>query len=67
MIVYAVAVYFIIGAILALKYLCQEGKYEHPLDGIAIAAIVFVAAPIVIVYLTIKNMVIWLKLWKKKS
>lgn len=67
MIVYAVAIYFLIGAILALKYFCQEGKYERPLEGIAIAAIVFVAAPVAIVYLTIKNMVIWFKLWKKKS
>lgn len=66
MIVYAIAIYFIIGVILALKYLCQEGKYEHPLEGIAIAAIVFVAAPAAIVYHTIKNMVIWFKLWKKK-
>lgn len=67
MIVYAVAIYFIIGAILALKYFCQEGKYERPLDGIAIAAIVLVIGPVAIVYLTIKNMVIWFKLWKKKS
>ena len=66
MIVYAVTLYFFVGAILALKYFCQEGKYEHLLDRIAIATMVLVAGPVAIVHYIVKNMIFRFKLWRKK-
>ena len=65
MTIYILIVYLFAGGLMAVKYYREEGKYERLLDGIAIASIVSIFGPVVIVYLAAKNVIAWFNLWRK--
>ena len=64
----AVAIYSILGALLALKYFREEGKYDPPLECFGVMAIVFVVGVALFVYLalkvTISRLIRW---WKTRN
>lgn len=62
----AVAIYFILGGLMAAKYYREDGRHERLFEGIAIAGIVFIFGPTVIVYLATKDTIKRFKLWRKK-
>ena len=53
----AVAIYFILGALLALKYFREEGKYDPPLECFGAMAIVFILGVAFFVYLGLKMLI----------
>ena len=63
----AVAIYFVLGALMALKYFREEGKYDPPLECFGAMAIVFVVGVALFVYLALKVTTSRLIRWGKKS
>ena len=61
----AVAIYFILGALMALKYFREEGKYDPPLECFGAMAIVFVLGVAMYVCLALKHIPIRLIRWAK--
>lgn len=61
----AVAIYFILGALLALKYFREEGKYDPPLECFGVMVIVFVMGVAFFVYLGLKTLIYRLNHWRK--
>ena len=61
----AVAIYSILGALLALKYFREEGKYDPPLECFGIMAIVFVMGVALFVYLALSHITMRLIRWVK--
>ena len=61
----AVAIYFILGALLALKYFREEGKYDSPLECFGAMAIVFVLGVAMFVCLALRHVTIRLIRWVK--
>ena len=61
----AVAIYFILGALLALKYFREEGKYDPPLECFGAMAMVFVIGVVVFAYLALRHVTIRLIRWRK--
>ena len=61
----AVAIYFILGALLALKYFREEGKYDPPLECFGAMALVFVVGVAHFVYLALKMTISRLIRWGK--
>ena len=51
----AVAIYFVLGALLALKYFREDGKYDPPLECFVAMAIVFVLGVAMFAYLALKS------------
>ena len=60
-----VAIYFILGALLALKYFREEGKYDPPLVCFGAMAIVFVIGVAMFVCLALRHVTIRLIRWGK--
>lgn len=60
-----VAIYFILGALLALKYFREEGKYDPPLECFGVMAIVFVMGVAIFVYLGLKMLISRFNHWRK--
>lgn len=61
----AVAIYFFVGGLMAAKYYREDGRHERLFDGIAVAGIVFIFGPAVIVYLATKDTIARFNLWRK--
>ena len=61
----AVAIYFILGALLALKYFREEGKYDHPLERFGATAMVFVIGVAMFAYLALRHVITRLIRWAK--
>ena len=61
----AVAIYFILGALLALKYFREEGKYDPPLECFGAMAVVFVLGVALFAYLALRHVTIRLIRWGK--
>ena len=61
----AVAVYFILGALLALKYFREVGKYDPPLECFAAMAMVFVIGVAMFTCLALRHVAIRLIRWAK--
>ena len=51
----AVAIYFILGALMELKYFREEGKYDPPLECFGAMAVVFVLGVALFAYLALKS------------
>ena len=61
----AVVIYFILGALMALKYFREEGKYGPPLECFGIMAVMFVIGAVVFAYLALRHVTIRLIRWTK--
>ena len=61
----AVAIYSVLGALLALKYFREEGKYDPPLECFGAMAIVFVLGVVMYVCLALKMTISRLIRWGK--
>ena len=61
----AVAIYFILGALLALKYFREDGKYDPPLECFVAMAVVFVVGVALFVYFGLKILISRLNRWRK--
>ena len=61
----AVAIYFILGALMALKYFREEGKYDPPLECFGAMAMVFVLGVAMFAYLALRHVAIRLIRWGK--
>ena len=61
----AVAIYFILGVLLALEYFREEGKYDPPLERFGIMAIMFVIGVVIFAYLALRHVTIRLIRWRK--
>lgn len=61
----AVAIYSVLGALLALKYFREEGKYDPPLECFGAMAVVFVLGVALFVYLGLKMLISRLNRWRK--
>ena len=63
----AVVIYFILGALMALKYFREEGKYDPPLECFGTMTIVFVMGVAFFAYLALKMLISRLNRWRKES
>ena len=63
----AVVIYFILGALMALKYFREEGKYDPPLECFRAMTIVFVMGVAFFAYLALKMLISRLNHWRKES
>ena len=61
----AVAIYSVLGALLALKYFREEGKYDPPLECFGAMALVFVLGVAMFVCLALRHVTIRLIRWGK--
>ena len=59
----AVVVYFILGALLALKYFREEGKYDPPLECFGAMAMVFLLGVVMHVSMALRHITIRLIRW----
>ena len=61
----AVAIYFTLGALMALKYFREEGKYDPPLECFGAMTMVFVIGVAFFAYLALKMAISRLIRWGK--
>ena len=61
----AVAIYSILGALLALKYFREEGKYDPPLECFGGMAMVFLLGVAMHVSMALRHVITCLIHWRK--
>ena len=60
-----IAIYFTLGALLALKYFLEWGKHNPPLECFGTMAIVFVIGVVAFVYFAVVHVITQLIRWRK--